>query len=164
MDYTLVAIVGTICVSAVILGNNWVKTGRNAHPAIVKSEKNWEKYARDLEEQLDNAEKDIKSLVGKLHSKDSPPQFKGELNKDNMGEVISSFFPMFADKIPPFLQPFFKNPAIQKFVIDYAMKNPEQAMSLFGKFFSKDLGRPSKGQAEPSMGGNSELPPGAEIF
>lgn len=167
IDYTLIAVVGAICITAIIIGGNWLKTGRTAHPAILKSEKNWEKYARDLEEQLDQAEKEIKSLVGKINAKDSPPQFKGELTKDNFAEMISGIFPMFADKIPSFLQPFFKNPMLQKWIIQYGVDHPEQAISMFQKFFSKDLGRPSKNQSSGEMAQSTEqnqLPPGSELF
>jgi hypothetical protein len=159
IDFTILFIVISICVTGMILGSNWMKTGRTAHESVIKSEKYWEKYAKELESACDDYEKEIKSMHGKLAQKDQAPQFKGELTKDNFGEMISGFFPMFADKIPPYLQPFFKNPMIQKFVIDWALKNPDQAMGFFSKFFSKGLGRPSSSQPEAEA-----IPPNSEMF
>jgi len=153
-DWTVVIIVTIVSVLAYFWGKNWVILGTRGRKALEDNLKYWEDYALECE-------KEIKVLKGKFHQKNQAPQFKGEVTKENLPEIVDQFFPMFADKLPSWAQPFFKVPVLQKMMITWFINNPDKGADMIAKFFT-GVGRPPKdkeGQLE-----EVQVPEGAMVY
>lgn len=156
VDITSIIVVVSVCISSILVAFKLPFISKGQINGLKKEVQYW----KDVTEEL---EQEIKVYKGKLKQKEAPPQFKGEVNKANVGDLAKEFFPVIADKLPKWAQPFFKVPVLQQMAIDYFVQNPDTAMNLIGKFFSNKQGRPALDDktGKPKL---EEIPPGIEIY
>jgi len=147
IDFTSILIVAMSAITGVILGIKWLNTRANGSKPLKKEVEYWKEYALE-------AEAEIKHWKGKFNKRDQPPQFDGQFTKENLPDIIGDFFPMFSQFVPKFAQPFFRQPALQKLIVDWCLKNPDQAAELIGKFFGHKGGKPFE-QNQANTGSNS---------
>lgn len=153
MQIELILITAIVSVTGLIVGLKWLSALSVSTKPLQKELKYWQEYAESQEDEA-------KYWKGKYNKKDQPPVFDGEVTKDNLPNVIGEFFPLFSDFVPKYLQPFFKNPTLQKLLVDWAVKNPDQAASLIGRFFSKK----GKTVSETVDNASNSIPSNVEIY
>lgn len=151
IDYTLIAITFVVAIVGLILGRNWLISMQQGSVPLKKELKYWQDYAIQQEDE-------VKHWKGKFNKRDQPPQLDGTFSVEKLPDMIGDIFPMLSGFLPKWAQPFFKQPALQKMMIDWFVKNPDKGAELIGKFFGAKGGKPPLPENTQQNGTNASQP------
>lgn len=82
-------------------------------------------------EYIEELEHKLKQYKNKAMNLERPPQIEG--NMSELDSVLPELFGSFEQYAPRWLKPFLANKDTQKWLIDYASKNPEKVQNIIGK-------------------------------
>ena len=137
-------IIGIIAIATVIITPKIAQISRQLSS---KSQKKLQ--ALDLE-YIDELEHRLKQSKNKVTSMEQGPKVTGDPSE--LDAILPELFGSFEQYAPRWLKPFLGNKDTQKFLIDYAQKNPEKVSGIIQKMVkkqgTKDGGSESGNQAD----------------
>ena len=86
-------------------------------------------------EYIDELEHRLKQYKNKANNMERPPQITGDPSE--LDAILPELFSSFEQYAPRWLKPFLGNKDTQKFLIDYAQKNPEKVGGILKKMVKK---------------------------
>lgn len=93
---------------------------------------------REMEDYTLYLKKQIQVYKNKASNMERGPEIEGEI--DELDSVLPNIFAEFKEYAPKWLKPFLGNPDMQKWLLEYAQKNPEKVQGMIGKVMSKKVG------------------------
>ena len=82
-------------------------------------------------EYIDELEHRLKQYKNKANNMERPPTITGDPSE--LDAILPELFSSFEQYAPRWLKPFLGNKDTQKFLIDYAQKNPEKVRGMLQK-------------------------------
>ena len=122
-------IIGIIAIATVIITPKIAQISRQLSS---KSQKKLQ--ALDLE-YIDELEHRLKQSKNKVNSMEQGPKVTGDPSE--LDAILPELFGSFEQYAPRWLKPFLGNKDTQKFLIDYAQKNPEKVSGIIQKMVKK---------------------------
>ena len=97
-------------------------------------------------EYIDELEHRLKQYKNKANNMERPPQITGDPSE--LDAILPEIFGSFEQYAPKWLKPFLANKDTQKFLIDYAQKNPEKVGGILKKMVKKPNDNASGSQTD----------------
>ena len=112
-------------------------------PRIIKESRELSSKSQRKLQQLDNEyieelEARVKTYKNKASRMEVGPSIEG--NMSELDAILPELFGSFEQYAPRWLKPFLGNKDTQKWLIDYAQKNPEKVQGMIGKLVKGKLG------------------------
>ena len=95
------------------------------------SSKSQKKLQQLDNEYIDELEHRLKQYKNKANNMERPPTITGDPSE--LDSILPELFSSFEQYAPKWLKPFLGNKDTQKFLIDYAQKNPEKVSGMLQK-------------------------------
>ena len=95
------------------------------------SSKSQKKLQQLDNEYIDELEHRLKQYKNKANNMERPPTITGDPSE--LDAILPELFSSFEQYAPKWLKPFLGNKDTQKFLIDYAQKNPEKVSGMLSK-------------------------------
>lgn len=118
-------IIGLIGIATILTVPRIVTTSRQLSS---KSQKKLQQLDNEYIEELEHRLKQYKMKANNL---ERPPQIEG--NMSELDSILPELFGSFEQYAPKWLKPFLGNKDTQKWLIDYATKNPEKVQGILSK-------------------------------
>jgi len=118
-------IIGIISITTVIT------IPRIAYILRQMSSKSQKKLQQLDNEYIDELEHRLKQYKNKANNMERPPTITGDPSE--LDAILPELFSSFEQYAPRWLKPFLGNKDTQKFLIDYAQKNPEKVSGMLQK-------------------------------
>jgi len=103
---------------------------RIAQNLTLNSTKSQKKLQQLDQDYIIELEDKVKKYKNKANSMEKGPIIEAG---SDLSSILPDLIGQFESYAPKWLQPLLKNPETQKFIVDYATKNPEKLVELFGK-------------------------------
>ena len=128
MDFTLIfvtisAIIGSYFISKVFISNK------------ENSSKSVKGKMREQDDYIEFLKKQMRTYKNKASNMEKGPEIDGSL--DDLDSVLPNLLNEFTPYAPKWLKPFLGNPDMQKWLLEYATKNPEKVQGMIGKIIKK---------------------------
>ena len=123
------SIIGIIAFTTVII------TPRIALITRQMSSKSQKKLQQLDNEYIEELEHKVKQYKNKANNMERPPTITGDPSE--LDAILPELFSSFEQYAPRWLKPFLGNKDTQKFLIDYAQKNPEKVSGMIQKMVKK---------------------------
>ena len=122
-------IIGIIAITTVLI------TPKIALIMRQMSSKSQKKLQQLDNEYIEELEHKVKQYKNKANNMERPPSITGDPSE--LDAILPELFGSFEQYAPKWLKPFLGNKDTQKFLIDYAQKNPEKVSSMIQKMVKK---------------------------
>ena len=112
-------------------------------PRIIKNSKELSSKSQKKLQSLDNEyieelEHKVKQYKNKASNMERGPTIEGDVSE--LDAILPELVGQFEPYAPKWLKPFLKNSDMQKWIMDYASKNPEKVQGMIGKMIKKKSG------------------------
>jgi len=91
---------------------------------------------REQDDYIDTLEKRNRTMKAKVAQMERGPVIEGDISE--LDSILPDLFQSFEAYAPKWLKPFLGNVETQKFLINYAQKNPDKVKDLLGKMIKKN--------------------------
>ena len=136
-------------VNSVITGPNiLLMLPRIAHIMRQLSSKSQKKLQQLDNEYIEELEYRLKQYKNKANNMEKGPTVTGDPSE--LDAILPELFGSFEQYAPRWLKPFLGNKDTQKFLIDYAQKNPEKVQGIIQKMVKKTVSKDGQGGSEAS--------------
>jgi hypothetical protein len=115
---------------------------RIAQNLTLNSTKSQKKLQQLDQDYIIELEDKVKKYKNKANSMEKGPIIEAG---SDLSSILPDLIGQFEGFAPKWLQPLLKNPETQKFIVDYATRNPEKLAELFGKITK---GKPTAAQEQ----------------
>ena len=122
-------IIGIIAITTVLIAPKIALIMRQMSS---KSQKKLQQLDNEYIEELEHK---VKQYKNKANNMERPPSITGDPSE--LDAILPELFGSFEQYAPRWLKPFLGNKDTQKFLIDYAQKNPEKVSSMIQKMVKK---------------------------
>lgn len=124
-------------------------------PRIAMITKTFSSKSQKKLQQLDNEyieelEHKVKQYKAKANNIERGPAIEGNLSE--LGDLLPNVIGQFSDYAPKWLKPILAQPEAQKWVLEFAEKNPDKIGEIFGKLIRKK-GSPKQEEGVIAGGG-----------
>lgn len=122
-------IIGIIAITTVLIAPKIALIMRQMSS---KSQKKLQQLDNEYIEELEHK---VKQYKNKANNMERPPTITGDPSE--LDAILPELFSSFEQYAPRWLKPFLGNKDTQKFLIDYAQKNPEKVSGMIQKMIKK---------------------------
>ena len=112
---------------------------RIAHISRQLSSKSQKKLQALDMEYIEEIEHRLKQYKNKANNMEKGPTITGDVSE--LDAILPELFGSFEQYAPRWLKPFLGNKDTQKFLIDYAQKNPEKVQGILSKMVKKTVSK-----------------------
>lgn len=129
--YFQTVVIVVVTMMGFVLGLKWLMTR-------VHTPKRYKEQLTDQDEIIKGLKTQIKQWKGRFHSRNNAPTVSNEVQEsEDLEKILPDLAQNYVAHAPNWLKPLLQDPAIVKWAVDLAKKNPERAKELLGKFVKK---------------------------
>lgn len=159
VDYTLlfittiIALIGGLVAVIVLRSGGFIQKQR---------EKLQKKYIKELEDELEYAEKRAKTYQAKYARSTQLDPLSSEISLDSddgVAQAIKEIVPQLAPMLPKQIRGLLNDPKAIDVALELYKKDPEKAKQLLGSFISKG----KKGESQPNQSGIPDFDPNLTV-